>query len=47
MYRFTVIIGTPNVCTISFGFAVPVSIIWLVNMRKLRTSLSSCWNTGK
>jgi hypothetical protein len=46
-YRFTVIIGTPNVFTISLGFTVLPAIIWLVNMRKLRTSASSRWNTGR
>src|SRR5580658_10093028 len=46
-YRFTAIIGTPNVFTISLGSTVPLPIIWLVNIRKLRTSCSSCWNTGR
>jgi hypothetical protein len=33
--RFTVISGTPNVRTMSFCFTVPLTIIWLVNIRKL------------
>jgi len=45
VYRFAVIIGTPNPCTISF--TVPPSIVWLVNMRKHRNILLLVLNTGK
>ena len=41
-YLFTVTIGTPNVFTISIGLTVSPAIIWLVNIRKLRTSAASC-----
>jgi hypothetical protein len=45
--RLTVVIGTPKAWTISPWLAVPLTISWVVNNRKLAKSLVAWVNTGK